>query len=84
MFEGSAPERERTVGKNLTLAPHWRFRNLTGVIEDHEKHKNSIWSGLACFLIGFANFISRPFPSSWPASVVLATADRGMLDRARW
>lgn len=84
MFEGSAVAGERTLGKTLPLAPHWRFQNLPGIVEDHETHKSSIRSELPCFLTGFGNLSSRP--SVWPASVVPATADvEGMteLDRER-
>lgn len=48
VFEGSAGE-GGTVGENPPLAPHWRFRNLPGVVKDHEKRKNSIRSELALF-----------------------------------
>lgn len=39
---------------------------------------------MPCFLTGFGNLISRPFPSVWPASVVPATADvEGMTELDR-
>lgn len=76
MFEGSAGERNVNWLENLSLASQWRFKYLIGVIEDQEKHKNSIRSKLPSFLTGFSNLISRPLSFVWHASGALASAGK--------
>lgn len=76
MFEGSAGERNVNWLENLSVATQWRFKHLIGVIEDQEKHKNSIRSKLPSFLTGFSNLISRPVSSVWQASVTSASAGK--------